>query len=353
MRRAWAIIGALAFLVGSVPAAGAQVEEALAPLQIAAKAWILVDADTGRVIAGSNIRTPFPPASMSKVITALTVRRLLPQNARIPVSARAAGATPNKVGMLSGQVWTYQNTIRALLLSSANDAAIAFAERAAGNVTSFSKSLQQTGVNLGMADHPVLRDPAGLDDSSSVGGGNLISPRDMAIAGRAAIADPLTAPLVGLRKYQFRGPDGRRFTLVNHNKLLVRYRGLVGIKTGYTMKAGGTLVAAARRNGRTMLTVVMGTNDIYGTTTRLLDRGFATPVRSEPIANRIPVTGRIVARPQALPGSGGIGAVKRIASRNTLATDVILGSAAVGFVLFTRARWKLRRRRRRRRKGRR
>lgn len=318
---------------------------------IAARAWILVDADTGRVIAGANIHTPQPPASTSKVITALTVRRLLPPAAKIPVSARAAGATPNKVGMLSGQVWTYPNTIRSLLLSSANDAAIALAERASGSVVTFQRSLQQTGTLLGLADRPVLRDPAGLDDSSSVGGGNLISPRDLAIAGRAVIADPALAPLVGLRTYQFRGPDGRRFKLTNHNKLLVRYNGLVGIKTGYTLKAGGTLVAAARRGGRTMLTVVMGTNDIYGTTTALLDQGFATRVRNEPVADRIRVNGPIVARAQPLPGAGT--AVKRIASRNTLGADVVIGSGLIGAGLFMRTRRKLRKRRRRKAKRRR
>jgi D-alanyl-D-alanine carboxypeptidase (penicillin-binding protein 5/6) len=307
-----------------------------------------VDADTGRIIDGSNVHTPLPPASMSKVITALTVRRVLPINARVPVSARAAGVTPNKVGMLSGQVWTFANAIRALMLSSANDAAIALAERSAGSVTAFQRSLQQTGTNLHMVDRPVLRDPAGLDDSSSVGGGNLISPRDMAIAGRALLTDPYLAPIVGTRTYDFRGPDGHRFHLVNHNKLLVRYNGLVGIKTGYTMKAGGTLMTAARRNGRTMLTVVMGTNDIYGTTTALLNKGFATPVRAEPTADRIPVVGRILAVPHPLPGA--TNKIKRIATTSTLAKDVVLGSAAVGAVLFFRVRRKLRKRRKRRRR---
>jgi D-alanyl-D-alanine carboxypeptidase (penicillin-binding protein 5/6) len=259
-----------------------------------------VDADTGAVLDSLNARTLLPPASISKVMVALAAVRALPPGAKVTASARAAGAPAHVIGMAAGQVWRLDDALHALLMSSANDAAVALAERVSGSVDKFQATAGALAAQLGMADRPVFRDPAGLDDSTSVGGGNLASARDLAIAGRALLASPTLSAIVGQRAYSFTGPDGAAHKLVNHNKLLSRYPGAVGLKTGYTVKAGGTLMAAARRNGRTMLTVVLGSPDIYGPTTALLDKGFATPVRAEPTAGRLPpvVTGRPAARPK-------------------------------------------------------
>lgn len=253
-----------------------------------AKAWILVDVDTGRVIDGSATHTPMPPASLSKLLTALTAVRVLPATAQVPVSARATAAPAHDVGMMVGTTWSLNNTLHALLMTSANDAAVALAERVSGNLGAYRGAAAQTATRLGLVDHPVIRDPAGLDDSDSVGGGNLVSARDLAIAARAVLVSPTLAPMVAKRSYDLWGPKGIKFKLVNHNKLLQRYAGTIGVKTGYTRKAGGCLITAATRKGRTMLTVVLGTQDIYGATTSLLDLGFATRVSQEPLADRLP-----------------------------------------------------------------
>src|SRR5439155_15860080 len=191
--------------------------------------------------------------------------------------------------MKAGQIWNYTDAMHALLLSSANDAAVALAESAAGSVESFQQRFASTATVLSMADHPVLMDPAGLDDRESVGGGNLVSARDLAIAARALLANPLLAEAVASREYRFHGADNVDHRLINHNRLLRTYPGAVGMKTGYTSRAGNCLIAVARRDGRTMISVVLhavGTS--YDPSVGLLDKGFNTPVSAETPDDRLP-----------------------------------------------------------------
>lgn len=252
------------------------------------KAWMLVDADTGAVIFSGNERQALPPASTTKVLTALVAVHSLPADADIPVSARAEATPATKINMKAGQVWTLDDTLHALLMSSANDAAVALAEKVAGSVEAFQNDMYDEAARLNMADNPVLLDPAGLDDSFSVGGGNKISARDLAIAARALLADPELSGIVAENIARFTGGDGIAHRLVNHNNMIRHYEGAIGVKTGWTVKAGHCLIAAAHRNGRTMLSVVMDAPDIYGTSAALLDQGFNTPVATEATMSHLP-----------------------------------------------------------------
>jgi D-alanyl-D-alanine carboxypeptidase (penicillin-binding protein 5/6) len=274
--------------------------------------------------------------------------------------------------MKAGQVWTYTDAMHALLLSSANDAAVALAEAAAGSVELFQQRFASTASALGMADSPVLMDPAGLDDRESVGGGNLVSARDLAIAARALLASPTLAEAVGTRIYRFHGVDNVDHRLVNHNRLLRTYPGAVGMKTGYTVRAGNCLIAVARRDGRTMISVVLhafGTS--YDPSVALLDKGFATPVAAESTAEQLPpvpsdvratVSGKASEgedmRPQTAPevaagalaspgtpapGSDALGRILNVATAGpVLALEVIIGLATV---MRIRARRRMARRR--------
>jgi len=253
------------------------------------KAWILVDADTGNVIDAGNDHEPMQPASLTKVITALAAKAFIPEDGTVPVSARAQGAPAMSMNMKAGQEWPMKDALHALLMVSANDAAYALAERAAGSVEQFENVFASTAQALGMQDHPVLRDPAGLDDDQfSVEGGNLVSARDLAIAARALLSDPVLADIVATPIYKFHGPDNVDHRLVNHNRMLTVYPGAVGVKTGYTKRAGSCLIAAARRDGRTMLAVVENAWDMYGVTSALLDKGFATPIEAEVNTDHLP-----------------------------------------------------------------
>ncbi len=254
-----------------------------------AKAWALVDADTGRILDAGNDRVPLPPASLTKIITALTAVATTPPNADVPVSARAAAAPAYKLSIKQGQVWTFDEMLHALLITSANDAAVALAERGGGTVEGFQPMFAATAARLGMADHPVLNDPAGLDGPDGVEGGNLVSARDLAIAARAVLANPVLSAIVATPVYYFDGPDNVHHRLTNHNRaFLTSYPGAIGMKTGYTKRAGECLIAAAQRGGRTMLAVVMSAADPGAVAKHLLDEGFSTPVATEPSADRLP-----------------------------------------------------------------
>jgi D-alanyl-D-alanine carboxypeptidase len=284
----WLVVG----LAG--PAAGTPTQAAPASTTSSTappppKAYILVDANTGSVLAASNERVPRPPASLTKVLTALAASAALPHDGTLPISARAAAQPANKVGAKEGQIWPIEDAMHVLLMQSANDIALAFAEAVGGTAEGFQDALARTAAAIGMDDPQTWRDPAGLDDEHSVGGGNLVSARDLAIAGRAMIADPWLSPISAKPKYRFTAPDGVVHETVNHNKLVLgRYAGAIGGKTGYTRKAGNSLFASAQRNGRTMVAVVMDTKDAYGFTSSLFDRGFATPVDRQKGLDQLP-----------------------------------------------------------------
>jgi D-alanyl-D-alanine carboxypeptidase (penicillin-binding protein 5/6) len=253
------------------------------------KAYVVVDAGTGDVLLAKDDRTPLPPASLTKVLTAVAAAPLLDRAGTTPISARAAGQPANKVGALEGQAWPTDIALHVMLMQSANDLAMALAEQAGGSAETFQEVLARAADRLGMDDHPVLHDPAGLDDDLSIDGGNLVSARDLAIATRALLDDPWLAPIVATPRFGFTDPAGIVHDAVNHNKLVLSggYPGAVGVKTGYTRRAGRTLIAAARRDGRTLIAVVLNVYDTYGWARNLLDQGFATPEGAGSPAGRL------------------------------------------------------------------
>lgn len=344
----------LALVVAPAPL-GAQTTSVPAMPTVRAKAWVLVDAGRGVVIEGSNARVPLPPASLTKLLTALVAVRALDVDAVVPVSERAAATPARKLNIKPGQSWPLADSLHALLLSSANDVATALAERVAGSLEAFAPVLQRSGAVLGLEDDPVLRDPSGFDDASSVDGGNLVSARDLAIVARAALAEPEIASAVGLREYAFTGPDGVPHRLINHNRLLRLYPGTIGMKTGFTRRSGNGLIAAARRNGRTMIVVLLGADDMYGGAATLLDRGFATPpergagdrlphVRRLPGGSPVMAAGANISLPDdvPVPRPQGPGDLRLLAS----ASLALVGAACVQRVRVLRAQAARRRARR-------
>lgn len=276
LRFAAAAVSAVS-IVAAVPA-HAQTTTSTSPYGPPPKAYIVVDAATGAVMAASNDRAPLPPASLTKILTALAAVAALQPDDTVPVSERAAAMPAHKLNMQAGEVWPVGEVLSALLASSANDAAAALAERVSGSLENFGTALDALAHHLEMADAPTLQDAAGLDDSFSVRGGNLISARDLAIAARAVLAEPRLADIVRRPISEFVGPDGIHHRLVNHNKMLTRYPGAVGMKTGFTRRAGRGLIAAATRDGRTEIAVVLNVADTYGWAGQLLDAAFAQPV---------------------------------------------------------------------------
>ena len=278
LRRLTALIAALV-VVAAPRVAVAQAPSSTSPPPPPPQAWIVVDADTGAVVDASNERAPVRPASVIKLLTAMIAVERLPATASVPVSPVAEGMPARKINMKAGQVWSLRDTLYSLLLVSANDAAVALAERVSGSRSGFAAAMAEAARHLGLEDSPVLRDPAGLDaEPFAFEGGNFISARDLAIVARAALARPEIRLVVATDRYDFHGVDGIDHVVRSHNLLLKNYPGAIGMKTGFTRGAGSTLIGAATRGGRTMISVVLNAVDAPRSSAQLLDQGFFLPV---------------------------------------------------------------------------
>lgn len=238
-------------------------------------ASIVVDVETGEVISESNAREALPPASTTKLLTALLVRDRLDFDGTIGISATAALAPPRRLALQEGSTWGVRDLTYAMLLCSCNDAAWALGQAAGGGtMPGYAQQAQILAEKLGLADDPVLRDPAGLDDDRSIDGGNLLSARDLAIVARAFLADPELAEIALAPSYDWIGGDGASHSVTNLNAFLGAYDGAIGLKTGFTSRAGMTFVGAAERDGRTLVAVVLGSEAHYAHARELLDAGF-------------------------------------------------------------------------------
>ena len=287
-------------------------------------AYIVVDADTGRVVAGKNIHEARLTASTVKLLTALTALERLPLDSDVPVSARAQSQQASKISILEGQVWKFNDLLHALLMESANDAAFAIAERASGTVEKFAEHANALAKRLG-AKETTFNDPAGLDDENSAGG-TLMSAYDLAVIARNALAVPEVANAARLMSYELIDPAGTARQFDNHNDgFLTTYPGATGLKTGFTRAASRTLVTSATRDGRTMIAVVLATWDDTGWSGFLLDQGFTTPADAPGIGETIPEVRAVTADArlaayQGLPGALGATARRGTAAAPTTST---------------------------------
>ncbi len=278
IRRAAVWVGALVVAMSTVsPAPVASAAPAVAaPAGPTAKASITFDVDTGKVIDAGNAREPVGVASTIKLLTALIVEANVPMDDEVPITRQAADVSPLKLTMEPGSHWRAGDLLHAMLIASLNDTAMALAiEAGGGSMAGFHRQVAAEARLLGLADHPKVQDPTGLDGPDSVGGGNLISARDLAIVTRAFLSNPALAAIVEMPSYHFTGGDGRPHVVYNHNAFLNIYPGAIGVKTGYTDRTGHSLVAAATRDGRTLATVVIGSPDPVGFATAHLDAAFA------------------------------------------------------------------------------
>jgi D-alanyl-D-alanine carboxypeptidase len=276
-----AIVAAAALLAAAVGVAGAAPAGA-EPQSPEPKAWILVDAGTGEVLAARNEHEPLRPASTTKVMTALTAVERLDPAKPVPVSELAASQPPSALGISPGEQWPLETALAAILMVSANDMAYALAEAVGGgDLAQWEAIAAATAERLGMVDS-TFHDPAGFDAAGEAhNGGSYMSAYDIAIATRNAIAVPALAAMGASREYEYTWPGtGNAGVLVNHNKLLPGgarpYDGATGFKTGFTSAAGHTFVGTAERGGRTLIVVILDTYDFYGWAMQLLDAGFAT-----------------------------------------------------------------------------
>jgi D-alanyl-D-alanine carboxypeptidase len=238
-----------------------------------AEALLLVDADSGKVLQAENATYPWYPASVTKLMTAYVTLKAVKEgritlDTLFTVSPTAASQSPSKMGFKPGTRVTVDNALKMMLVKSANDMAVVLAEGVGGSIDGFSAQMNENAKRLGMTQTSYVN-PNGLPAD-----GQITSARDLAILARAIIHDlPEYEYFVHIPSIRY----GRRITQ-NFNKLIGRYPGADGFKTGFICAAGYNLVASATRNGRRLIAVVLGASSGQARSVKaiqLLDRGFA------------------------------------------------------------------------------
>ena len=245
---------------------------------VPASSYVIADAGTGQVLAAKDPHGHFLPASTLKVLTADALMPVLNSRASVVTSAMAASVTPNKVGLVKGHAYPVSDLFQALLLISANDAAIALAQ-ATGSYAKGVAMMNAEARRL-QADDTVAVRPNGLNAK-----GQRTSAYDLALFARQALTMPEFMRIEATRTAMF--PLHRRHSieLFNQNTMLNTYRGDLGGKIGWTTASETTFIAWARRDGHTLIVTLMHcvplTEMRYAA--KLLNWGFAMDGKVTPV----------------------------------------------------------------------
>lgn len=239
---------------------------------VSADGWVLYDADADLILSSSSSDLELPLASTTKMMTALVALKYGALNEFTIVSERAAAVGEAEIGLVPGERLRLSDLLTAIVARSANDAAMAMAEHLGGTVEGFVDMMNEEADLMGL-DHTSFTNPHGLDEP-----GHYSSPGDLLELGRAVMAYPEYRERAGLLEADFPdAPDGTQRVVTTTNLMLESYPGTIGVKTGFTNRAGLVFVAAAVREGRTLFAVVMGSEGRrahFSDASTLLDWGY-------------------------------------------------------------------------------
>ncbi len=309
------------------------------------KSAVLMEASTGKVLFAQNENEAMPPASVTKIMTLLLVMEAveagkLTMDDMITASAHAASMGGSQIYLKEGEQMTARDMIKSVVISSANDAAVALAEHISGSEAAFVAAMNKKAEDLGMT-HTHFENTNGLDDTAQ---NHVTSAMDIAIMSQALIRHKEILTYSSIWMDTIRNGT---FGLTNTNRLVRFYRGCNGLKTGSTQKAGFCVSVTAERDGMTLICVIMGaeSRDIRNASaTQLLDWGFSNygVYSCEGASQEIKVTGgkqmrlkvsypefACVVSKEALSGIE-----KTISLPESLPAPIIAGEA-VGEVVFT------------------
>lgn len=257
---------------------------------VGAKACIVMEAMTGRVLFAQNIDERLPMASTTKIMTALIALEQPGLDELFEVDKAAIMVEGSSMGLMPGDQATLRTLAKGMLLSSGNDAANAAAVQVAGSVSDFVALMNAKAAELGMANTS-FETPSGLD-----GEHHYSTARDMAVLTQEALRNEQFAEICSQYKIRasYGNPPYDRW-LTNHNRLLSYYEGTIGVKTGFTKKSGRCLVSAAQRDGVDLICVTLSCSDDWNVHKTLYERYFDrvhVEDLSEGLAGlRVPVTG--------------------------------------------------------------
>jgi serine-type D-Ala-D-Ala carboxypeptidase (penicillin-binding protein 5/6) len=257
---------------------------------VTARSALVMDAETGAVLWARDADLALPPASTTKVMTAILALESGAHQRSFAASPEACSVVPSKVNLRPGQRLSLEDLVYAILLNSANDASVVIAENLAGSVPAFADRMTARARQLG-ALHTHFANPHGLtaDDHYSTA-------RDLATIFRHALDVPKFREIIGTKAIAIDVENSpRKITLRSHNRLLEGYRIPVIGKTGYTIPAKKCFVGAGTYEGREIIVALLGSTDLWGDTRRLLEFGFGDAFPPAPTLQQAklrPVRGR-------------------------------------------------------------
>lgn len=236
-------------------------------LTLSAKSAALYDPSTKTFILEKNSSARLPMASTTKIMTALVALEHAGLDDTVIIDERAQGIEGSSAYLTSGDKYTLEEMLYALMLASANDAAVAIACTVCGSVEDFVHLMNEKCDELSL-ENTHFENPSGLDAD-----GHYTTAKDLAILAAVALENDTFRTLCATHRKSIGNDSGTRH-LVNHNKLLKQYQGAIGVKTGYTKKCGRCLVSAAERNGVSLVAVTLDAPDDWQDHKRMLDFGF-------------------------------------------------------------------------------
>lgn len=261
------------------------------PVEVKAKAAVLMDVTTGKVLMANNENERLPPASITKIMTLLLVCEAidageLSLTEELTASKDAVSKGGSQIWLKEGETMTVDELLKAACIASANDACAVFAERLGGSEEGFVAMMNERAQELGMTNTN-FENCTGLDDTVT---NHYTSAYDIALMGRELLKHDLIQNYTTVWMDTLR--DGET-ELVNTNKLVRFYKGTTGLKTGTTSKAGQCLAASAQRDSLHLIAVVLGcetSDDRFNGAKAMLNWGFSNMVSYQPEINRELIT---------------------------------------------------------------
>lgn len=321
--------------------------QALSDSELPAPSAVLMEASTGKVLYEKNAHEQRPCASITKVMTLLLVMEGLDSGQiyledMVTASEHAASMGGSDIWLEPGETMSVDDLLKATVIVSANDAAVALAEHLCGSEEAFVQRMNERAAELGMTK-TVFKNCNGLDED-----GHVTTAYDIALMSRALIAHEKIFDYTQVWMDELRGGKTQ---LVNTNKLLKMYSGITGLKTGTTGKAGSCMTATAERDGMSLIAVVLGcdtTDNRFSAASTLLDYGFAgwtltvpslPPVALDPIEVECGMNNSVDVSAETIPGvvvpKGREGDVVCEAVLETLLTAPVEQGQTVGKITCT------------------
>ena len=263
--RKWGLVGLTGMLLAGLPAAQAAKAKKESIAANPYRGAIVVDAASGKVLFEENADAKGYPASVLKLMDLLIIlerveHRQLSLQDQVPVSAKASKTGGSQVWLAEHESFTLDDMLYALIVQSANDAAVALAEKVAGSTDGFLELMNKRAQELGMTStvfhsvHGLPPDPGQQHDITSA--------RDFALLCREVLKHRDALRYTSTRERPFRPDAGKKtVTMRTHNHLLGHIEGLDGLKTGYITEAGYSIAVTAKRNGQRVIAVVLGSAD--------------------------------------------------------------------------------------------